>query len=196
MQREEIIRQVVQRDLEHRPLREEQVLRESPELYAAACEHFGTWDTALHYAGINLRRRTTESAHSDQDVLRTIRYLCRNGYNLTAHHNLKRDRRLYEAAREHFGTWRRALCAAGINTQHANLPPHVRRLSKPQIIEAIQHRHHAGLSLSWAVICLENRALAHAAKNRFRSWRQALAAAGLGPGKTPPTDGQPAPPEH
>ena len=181
MQREEVIRQVVQRDLEHRPLLEEQVLQESPDLHAAACEHFGTWHTALNYAGINLRRVSTDNKHSEEDVLRTIRYLCCNGYNLTANHNVRRDRRLCEAARQHFGTWRRALCAAGINIKYVNLPANPRRFSKPQIIEAIRQRQLAGLSLSWTVVCMENRMLANAAKNGFRSWRLALAAAGLEP---------------
>ena len=104
MKREEVIRQVVQRDVEHRALLEEQVLQESPELHTAACEHFGTWHTALNYAGINLHRVSTDHKYTDEDVLRTIRYLCCNGYNLTANHNIRRDRRLYEAARQHLGT--------------------------------------------------------------------------------------------
>ena len=193
MQREEVIRQVVQRDVEHRALLEEQVLQESPELHTAACEHFGTWHTALNYAGINLRRVSTDHKCSEEEVLRTIRYLCCNGYNLTANHNIRRDRRLYEAARQHFGTWRRALCAAGINMQYVNLPTHPRRFTQSKIIEAIQQRQQAGLSLSWTVVCMDNRALANAAKNSFRSWRLALVAAGLAPEKSPPAS-KPEPP--
>lgn len=194
MQREEVIRQVVQRDVEHRSLGEEQVLQESPELHAAACEHFGTWHTALNYAGINLRRVITDHKYTEEDVLRTIRYLCCNGYNLTANHNIRRDRRLYEAARKHFGTWRRALCAAGINMQYVNLPVNPRRFTRPKIIEAIQQRQQAGLSLSWTTVCMENRALANAAKNSFRSWRLALVAAGLRSEENPPVPAPQRPP--
>ena len=55
MSREAIIRQIVHRDLEQLGLAEEIVQREESELYVAACDHFGTWETALTYAGVDVR---------------------------------------------------------------------------------------------------------------------------------------------
>jgi DNA invertase Pin-like site-specific DNA recombinase len=49
-------------------------------------------------------------------------------------------RRLYEAAKRHFGTRRRALGAAGIDVRHANLRSAPRPLDRDKIIAAIQER--------------------------------------------------------
>ena len=163
-------------------------MQESPELHAAACEHFGTWSTALKYAGISLRRKSANPAYTPQEVVRILRHLCSNGYNLSAQRNKRRDRRLHESARKHFGSWRDALQAAGINVHYATAPVNSHRFSRSQIIEAIQQRHEAGLSLSWSATCRENRALAVAAKHYFRSWRLALVAAGVAAEKTEPSN--------
>lgn len=179
MNREDVIRQIVERDIQNRGLTEEQAAREVPLLHAAACEHFGTWVTALQYAGISERRITADDELSPERVLRRIRTLCIDGYDLSCTRNLRRDRRLYEAARQHFGTWRRALLAAGINLANARSRPKSRRLDRPQILQALRQRHEAGLSMYWITVCLDNRYLAMSAKHAFRSWRRALLAAGL-----------------
>ena len=88
---------------------------------------------------------------------------------------------IYEAARHHFGSWRRALKAAGVDLKHVRLPKGPRKLDKDQIIRDLLERHEAGLSMKCTEVCLENRALATAAMNAFHSWGRALAAAGLGP---------------
>ena len=51
-----------------------------------------------------------------------LRRLCATGYDLGAMVNRSRDRALYDAAIRHFGTWREALTAAGINL--ANVKRH------------------------------------------------------------------------
>ena len=121
MSREDIIRRIVQREFQKQGLTEEAVLEDMPDLHQSACDHFGTWETALKYAGVNLRRLYAKHDYSRELVRQKIRNLCLNGYNLTATRNMRRDRRLYEAARQHFGTWRQALRAAGIDLEHARL---------------------------------------------------------------------------
>jgi len=181
MSREDVIRRIVEREMQGHGLTEEAVLQDAPELHQSACALFGTWDTALKYAGVSRRRVRAKRAYTREQVRGKIRKLCLNGYNLTAMHNMRRDHRLYQSARQHFGTWRQALEAAGIDLKHANLSSKPRRLDKQEIIDALRQRHQAGLSLAWNEICLENRVFARAAKNAFRSWRRALAAAGILP---------------
>ena len=41
-------------NFEKLPLTEEAVAKNNPELHLLACEHFGTWEVALEYAGIDL----------------------------------------------------------------------------------------------------------------------------------------------
>ena len=181
MSREDVIRRIVERDLHNHGLSAEVVLQQDQDLYAAACLHFGTWDTALQYAGISVRRVMADEEYKPDRVLQRIRTLCCDGYDMSAQHNIRRDRRLYEAARQHFGSWRKALVAAGVNLEHVCLPRKPRKLDKQKIIQQLRERHEAGQSLRRNQVCLENRALATAAINAFHSWRRALAAAGLVP---------------
>ena len=185
MSREDVIRQIVDRDIHKQGLSEDAVVREAPELYTAACGFYGTWETALHYAGvselraINGKRRRSDKFHrtvmnSDcgpEAVVRAIRKLCVTGYDLSAARNLRRDRRLYEAARRHFGTWRQALVAAGINLDRAKLRGKPRKLAKEKLISQLRQRHEQGQSLAWHRICLEDRAFATAVRSAYGSWR-------------------------
>jgi hypothetical protein len=112
-------------------------------------------------------------------VIRELNRICRSGYNLGTVHNMRRDRRLYEAARRHFGTWKRALCSIGVELKRVNNYSKRRRLDKENILADARARHDAGCSMRWSRVCVEDRALAIAAKNAFIGWRRALLAAGL-----------------
>jgi len=181
MLRRDVIRAIVERDRERTGLTEEVVLKEARVLYAAACKHFGTWETALRYAGVDFRYLKPRCDYSRDRVLGAIRKLCISGYSLSARHNMRRDRQLYRAALRHFGSWRQALEAAGIDLRHAHINAKPRQHDKKQIIETLQQRHRDGLTLCWSEVCLKNRAVATAAKNTFGSWSKALAAAGIAP---------------
>jgi hypothetical protein len=177
MNRRDVIREIVQRDVQMLGLSAESVLREAKKLHSAACEHFGTWETALQYAGVDMRALAVRDEYSRERVLSRIRRLCRDGHDLAAHRNQMRNRRMYDAARQHFGSWRGALRAAGINL--ANLRPRSLRLDTNEILDRLRRMHAEGHSMKWTDVCLDNRTLAMAAKSAFRSWRRASVAAGL-----------------
>jgi hypothetical protein len=179
MTREDVIYQIVERELQGQGLSAGAVMREAAPLHAAACDHFGTWETALRYAGISRRRLRAEEDYSPDRVLRQIRRLCHTGYSLRARQTQRRDRVLYDAAQRHFGGWRQALRAAGIDVTRLGRGSKPRRLDKQAIIAALQERHRAGRSLRSCDVYRENRGLATAAKSAFSSWWRALAAAGL-----------------
>jgi hypothetical protein len=181
MNREDVIREIVKRDIQGLQLSAKAVHLESEELFTAACDHFGAWDTALKYAGISTRRISSEDEYSPERVLSKIRERCHALSNLSAHHTQSRERRLYDAACRHFGSWRAALIAAGINPQNVRRQSKPRQLDKQQIIQALRQHDKAGLSLSWSKCCYENQKLASAAKYAFQGWRWALIAAGLNP---------------
>lgn len=177
MTREDVIREIVHRDIHGLTLSAEGVQQEAEALFLVACEYFGTWDTALKYAGVNMRGLAVRGECSRERVLNWIRRLCRDGHDLAAHRNQTCDRRMYDAARQHFGSWRGALRAAGINL--ANLRPWSLRLEKHEILDRLRRMHTEGHSMKWTDVCLDNRTLAMAAKSAFHSWRRALVAAGL-----------------
>jgi hypothetical protein len=176
--RKEVICRIVERQLQGRGLIEEVVLQDMPELHQSACEQFGAWDTALQYAGVNLRCLYPLRNYTREQIIRKIREHCRRALKPTAKCVRHHDYRLQEAACQQFGNWRKALCAAGVNVELAGLgTTKFRRLNREQFLDALRAWAAAGHSLWWCRICLENRALAVAARGRFGSWRQALLAA-------------------
>lgn len=204
MSRANIIRRIVERDVGNLGIAEEKVQQEDAELHSEACEHFGTWETALQYAGVTNRRskpKTTRpprlkrriSVASDADpaeVIRALRAMCVNGYNLSPSKNARRDRKLYDAARRHFGSWTQALTAAGINLSNSQLPTKPRRIPRTDLLARMHERHAEGKSMTWKQVCLEDHAFATAVKNAFKSWRQALLAAGLVAEKSKVSEGE------
>lgn len=139
MSREAVIRRIVQREMQKCTLTEDSVRRNEPELYRTACKLFGTWETALQYAGINLRRLPAKQQYNRECVLQKIRVLCRTGCSIKAKDNMRREYGLYAAALQYFKSWRQALQAAGINLQYAGLvPTKPRRLKTPQILDQLR----------------------------------------------------------
>ncbi len=56
MSRKKVIQEIVLRHNAKLPWTVDVVIADANELYQQACEHFGTWETALQYAGVNIRR--------------------------------------------------------------------------------------------------------------------------------------------
>jgi DNA-binding LacI/PurR family transcriptional regulator len=181
MSRESVIRRIVERETQGRALTEEAVLDDASALYRAACEVFGTWDTALHYAGVRRRCRGIEPS-TPEEVIRKIRRYLRTNHRAMGTFVRRHHYRLHRDAIECFGTWRKALSAAGVDIRRAGLNKTKRRQwTNEEIIDALRAWHAAGHSMAWGVVCLENRMLAAAARGRFNGWRRALLAAGLPP---------------
>ena len=180
MSREDVIRHIVHRESQAQGLSEGKVLDDAPELHKAAdASQFGTWETALQYAGVPMRHLCPKPQVSREQVIREILCMCRCAGSLHAGRIKRRHRQLYDSAKAHFGTWRLALQAAGINLRNALLSSKRRRLDKQKIGKEIQKRHQAGQSLRWNDVCMEDRNLAVAANHAFRSWRKAVLAAGI-----------------
>lgn len=86
---------------------------------------------------------------------------------------------LVRASGWHYGTWRRAVEAAGIDYESLS---RYQRWNKKKIVERIQELHAQGQSLHWRAISTHvDPPLAAAAlrSNGFNSWREAIAAAGF-----------------
>lgn len=171
MSRHDIIRRIVERELQSLHLTEEAVLKEEPELHQAACALFGTWETALRYAGIRLRKRRAPRRGSRPWVLRRIRRLFYRGGSLALTGIQPQNQRLYQAAVRHFGGWRQALTAAGI----PEVPPPYQKWDAQRVIKTIQALAGEGTLFRNKV----DKRLQGAANRYFGSWRNALRAAGV-----------------
>ena len=94
MIREAIIRKIVERDVAGESLRENDLRRDDELLLAAAIEDFGSWETALQYAGVNTRHVAHSRDLTQARVEQQLRRLCTTGYDLGAMLNRSRDRAL------------------------------------------------------------------------------------------------------
>ena len=167
MSREAIIRQIVDRDLANKDLSEESIRKTESALYEIACEEFGSWETALEYAGVDARASSkTDKQWTSARVQQHLRRLCTTGYDLTAHVNRERNRPMYRAALHYYGSWRAALAASGINLANTSRR-RPRNLDRETMVLWLKERQAAGQSLVWTEVCLENRAYALAIRRTF-----------------------------
>jgi hypothetical protein len=184
MIRDTIIRRIVQLDMAGNPLVEDDIRSAEELLYLAAIEEFGSWDTAIEYAGVSVRDALLSRELSPERVKHRLRRLCTTGYDLGATVNRNRDKSLYLAALKHFGTWRKALASAGIDLKNvANRKP--KHLTRETMLLWIRGRHETGKTLMYRDACLENRDYALAIRREFGSWIRAVREA---LGKPPPDE--------
>jgi hypothetical protein len=176
MIRETIIRKIVELELAGHSMLEDNIRSMDELLHAAAVSEFGSWETALEYAGVNAHNVGRCRDLTQERIKFRLRRLCATGYDLGATVNRSRDRALYDACLRHFGSWREALTAAGINL--ANVTRHrPKNLDHDAMLLWIRNRKESGQSISFSEVCFENRDYALAIKREFRSWARALEAA-------------------
>jgi len=142
------------------------VWREDQSLWSAAHTYLGNWRKALLAAGVSGFRPHVK--WSRESVLNAIRTRHRQGSLSTT---WKEERGLYGAAKLRFGSWRKALSAAGIETKLG--PPC--KWSKEIIVERIRERHRRGLPLTG--MRNHDDRLHAAALRHFGTWNKAIDAA-------------------
>ena len=176
MIRETIIRKIVELEMGGHSLLEERVAASDELLHAAAVQEFGSWETALEYAGVSSHNVGRCRDLTPERIKQRLRRLCTMGYALGAMVNRSRDHALYVAAVRHFGSWREALSSAGINMANVTYR-RPKNLDRNGMILWIQNRKATGQSLRFCDVCPENRDYAFAIRREFRSWANAIEAA-------------------
>jgi hypothetical protein len=147
-----------------------QIWKIDPILFRAGCKRFGNWQNARKAAGFEPRV-----------IRRWSKEIILNKLCLWQHESVSKirtlDPQLAYAAKQYFGNVTSAWKAAG-------LEPKGCYWTNQRVIATIQDRYVKGLSIDR--IGFGERPLAAAAKRRFGSWRQAVAAAGLEKKLAPP----------
>ena len=142
----------------------------------AAVKAFGSWTGALSAAGIRLPHQKGASTWSPKKVLSAIQRASVKPKSLCYSNMRKRRKSLLAAGEKYFGSWRKALIAAGIDPLSARL---TRRWDRESVIEAILDRVVKNEPL--AVTKVSPRSLGDWGTRLFGSWSDALQAAGLDP---------------
>lgn len=148
-------------------------------LYSSARRIFGSWRNAIQAAGIAPQQVLTWERWSPPRILVMIRHLAKRDRPLTTEQMERRYHNLVSAARRHFGSWSKAVLAAGVE------PTKLQRVvpwSPERVIEAVLTRALRNEPLVARLV--EPRSLVEAGQRLFGGWSVAVAAAGLDPAQT------------
>jgi len=148
-------------------------------LLRAATRYFGSWRTAVEFAGLNYDDIRRYKTWSRQRILERIRELNEKGEDLSWRHiSTQIDPQLAAAAtkEKHFGSWRSAVLAAGLDYGQIRK---YREWDEDTITNRLQELHSQGVDLNAKSMEEYDITLITAARRRFDSWDQALTAAGL-----------------
>ena len=145
-------------------------------LLCAAVDHFGSYRAAVAAAGIDYtqvhRRPAIWNRRRVADLLRDLH---RQGADLRESRVARNVPGLEPAARHYFGSYRKAVLAAGLKYPPTNPGPWTAR----RVLDAILARSAKGEDLRQGAMLRTDESLVLAAAHYFGSYRAALAKAGL-----------------
>lgn len=186
--RERITEAIRERFLAGRSFRHE----DNPEvqrLHSAAQRYFGSWRNAVEAAGFDYDHfsRKVRSPHnrrkapywSRQRVVEEIKERKRQGASLRDSVVRKEHPRLASAGRDRFGSWGKAIEAAGIDYEKILLQNPAYPLPSRLVLKEIRKRARKGLPLDDRSMRKDDRRLFRSGRCRFGGWREALEAAGF-----------------
>lgn len=125
------------------------------------------------------QRRTT----GQKKIIRALRAAYRAGKPLNYRAVRARDLRLVSLASHHFGSWKSAVEAAGLDYKQITKKP---LWTKERVIHLLKQARRRGEDLNWTTVIARGDPLARAAyaaisRRMFGSWPRALSAAGIDP---------------
>lgn len=148
---------------------------------ARSASHFGSWRAAIEAAGLDYDSfKRVKGQWTREDILRRIREMNAQGHDLLDPRFKTKNRSLYLAACAHryFGSWKRAVEAAGLDHEQMR---ESRVWTQARILRTIQQLAAQNKPLGWAFIEEHEPGIYRAArrKENFGSWSGALQAAGV-----------------
>ncbi len=155
------------------------IAAEEVALLRAATRYFGSWRTAIEYAGLNYDDIRRYKTWTRERILERIRELNAAGEDLSWRHvSTTVDPQLAAAAtkHKHFGSWRSAVTAAGLDYGQIR---RYREWDTTTIEQNLRELHAQGIDLNARNMEEYDITLITAARRRFDSWDAALTAAGL-----------------
>ena len=186
--RKRIVQEILSREAEGLPLSLSGDQGVEQAMYQAATRAFGSWRNAIMAAGVSPQHALRGKKWTPATIVNTIRQLARRKRPLTRAQLEQRHGAMVAAARRTYGSWSKAVIAAGVD------PSKLRRAlpwSRQRIIEGILTRALKNEPLGSQTT--QPRSLVEASQRLFGSWAAAKEAAGLAPtgqdGRTPVKDG-------
>lgn len=176
---ETIVAEILHRHTHHQDLSYSGCLKEALPLLRASVRCFGSWRAAIGAAGLDYDAVRRYREWTDERIIARIRELADAGMDLSWRHvSHSLDPSLAAAATKlhHFGSWRAAIAAAGLDYEAIR---RYRRWSDEEVLRQIRERQAQGLGLNAKTLERESAALITAARRRFPAWHTSLTAAGI-----------------
>lgn len=146
-------------------------------LLRAAVRHFGTWQAAIEFAGLNYEDIRKYKVWTKERIVERICELHQQGEDLSWRHVCRLDPALAAAThKHHFGSWRAALEQAGLDYEQIG---RYEEWDSEKVLRWVHDLDAHGERLNAKRMERENVRLLTAARRRFPSWDRALSAAGL-----------------
>src|SRR5437588_1352317 len=149
------------------------VAQEQVALLRAATRYFGSWRLAVEFSGLNYDDIRRYKTWSRARIIERIRELHEKGEDLSWRHvSTQVDPQLAAAAtkRKHFGSWRNAVAAAGLDYGTIR---RYREWDETTITQRLQELNEQGIDLNAKNIEEYDITLITAARRRFDSWDKA-----------------------
>lgn len=176
--RDEVVREIRRLAVQGSELNSGHVARTLPALAYAARKYLGGWEEAITAAGLDYSQIRRKNLWDRTSVVERIRELTASGARLNVSAAEQNHRGLVGAGIAHFGSWRRAIKAAGLDYRKVKRQ---QEWSKTRIVSEIGKLHRQGMKLDTTTEVRKHRRALHAAAVRyFGSWAEALRAARMG----------------
>ena len=152
--------------------------RAVPGLYHAGLKYFGLWKKAIEAAGIDGFQAKQLKKWDKNKIIKGIKKRNKTGSPLNSGAVQQADNNLISAAIRHFGSWKKAIEAAGFD--YSKIRKHERKWNREKVIKEIQKIYKHGKPVNCASIKKSHNSLFNAAVRYIGpSWQEAIELAGL-----------------
>jgi hypothetical protein len=175
--RDEVLKSIAAIHAKGEKLNSGHTARAHPGLAYAGRQYFGSWESAIRAAGLDYDDIRRKNFRTCESIAREIKDLKKAGKPL--HYSAAETSYggLVGAANAHFGSWRKAIEAAGIDYTKVKRQ---KEWSRSEIAREIKRMKKEGVNLSTTIPVRAKYRILHAAAIRyFGSWAAAMKAAGL-----------------
>jgi superfamily I DNA/RNA helicase len=175
--REEVLRVIGNLSSSGKQLNSGYIARNYPALAYAGRRYCGSWEDAVRAAGLDYESIRRKSFWNRQKIVKQIHELKARGEPLNVSAAEVKHGGLVGAAAAYFGSWRRAIEAAGLNYLRIKRQ---KEWSKEEIVSEIKRMRREGVDLRTTIPVRKKYRTLHAAAIRyFGSWAAAMKAAKL-----------------
>ena len=175
--RDEVLFQIRRRYQENLDLSYSGVLEDSPRLLFAAVHYFKNWGIAVTSAGIDYNKVRRVETWSREKIKMQLRRLKRKGVSFRYNEFEKDYLKLLAAACYHFGSWKNALSAVGIDYQSLQ---RFTTWSRQKVKRRIRSLYQKEKDISYSALEKSGKiGLLSAGSYYFANWGKAVIASGL-----------------